>query len=116
MCYIRLPVYNFSVKSPNNLTISFMIHVFLSGMFNALAIVQEGLEETARTVILNVLEDHNRRGLSGAVGGIIRQVPSNLVRPVILATTATSNVLEGVKNQVAPESRKEEEEKWKNTS
>ena len=114
--YIRLPVYNFSVKSPNNLTISFMIHGFLSGMFNALAIVQEGLEETARTVILNVLEDHNRRGLSGAVGGIIRQVPSNLVRPVILATTATSNVLEGVKNQVAPESRKEEEEKWKNTS
>ena len=114
--YIRLLVYNFSVKSPNNLTISFMIRGFLSGMFNALAIVQEGLEETARTVILNVLEDHNRRGLSGAVGGIIRQVPSNLVRPVILATTATSNVLEGVKNQVAPESRKEEEEKWKNTS
>ena len=87
---------------------------FFSGMFNALAIVQEGLEETARTVILNVIEDHNRRGFSGAVGGIIRQVPSNLVRPVILATTATSNVLEGVKNQVAPESRKEEEEKWKN--
>ena len=58
------------------------------GMFNALAVIQEGMEETARTVIQNVLEDHNRRGLTGAVGGILRQVPSNMVRPVILATTA----------------------------
>ena len=85
------------------------------GMFNAFAIIQEGMEETARTVIQNVIDDHGRRGLSGAVGGIIRQVPSNLVRPVILATTATSNVLEGVKNQVAPETRKEEFDKWKHT-
>ena len=85
------------------------------GMFNAFAIIQEGMEETARTVIQNVIDDHGRRGFSGAVGGIIRQVPSNLVRPVILATTATSNVLEGVKNQVAPETRKEEFDKWKHT-
>lgn len=84
------------------------------GMFNAFAVIQEGMEETARTVIQNVIEDHNRRGLTGAVGGILRQVPSNLVRPVILATAATSNVLEGVISQVAPESRKEDEEKWKN--
>ena len=62
------------------------------GMFNALAVIQEGMEETARTVIQNVIEDHNKRGLTGAVGGILRQVPSNMVRPVILATTATSNV------------------------
>ena len=59
--------------------------------------------------------EHARRGLTGAVGGILRQVPSNLVRPVILATTATSNVLEGVKCHVAPESRREEEDKWKQT-
>lgn len=84
------------------------------GMFNALAVIQEGMEETARTVIQNVMEDHNRRGLTGAVGGIIRQVPSNLVRPVIVATAATSNVLEGVKNQIDENARKEEEEKWKN--
>lgn len=32
------------------------------GMFNAFAIIQEGMEETARTVIQNVIEDHSRRG------------------------------------------------------
>ena len=61
-------------------------------------------------VLLKILflYTHVFAGLSGAVGGIIRQVPSNVfAKPVILATTATSNVLEGVKNQVAPESRKE---------
>jgi len=62
-----------------------------------------------------MITEHARRGLTGAVGGILRQVPSNLVRPVILATTATSNVLEGVKCHVAPDSRREEEEKWKQT-
>ena len=51
--------------------------------------------------------------MTGAVGGILRQVPSNLVRPVILAATATSNVLEGVKCHVAPDSRRDEEDKWK---
>ena len=61
-------------------------------------------------VLLKILflYTHVFAGLSGAVGGIIRQVPSNVfAKPVIVATTATSNVLEGVKNQVAPESRKE---------
>ena len=82
-------------------------------MVNALTVIQEGVEEAARTVIQNVADEHSRRGLTGAIGGILRQVPSNLVMPVILATAATSNLLEGVKSQVDPEARKEEQEKWK---
>lgn len=58
-------------------------------------------------------KEHARRGLSGALGGVIRQVPSALIKPVILATNATSNVLEGVKNQVDPDRRQEDEDKWK---
>ena len=103
------------------------------GVFNALAVVQEvsesqlektrfltaffcyqqGLDETARSLAEAAASEHARKGLSGAVGGILRQVPSTLVKPVILATTATTNVLEGVKNQVAPDVRIEEQEKWK---
>ena len=106
------------------------------GVFNALAVVQEvliktyrfalvfqpfngtffffkGLDETARSLAEAAAQEHARKGLSGAVGGVLRQVPSTLVRPVILATTATTNVLEGVKNQVAPDVHKEEADKWK---
>jgi len=43
-----------------------------------------------------------------------REVPSALVaRPIIVASDAAANVIEGVKGSVAPDIRKEEEEKWK---
>lgn len=41
------------------------------------------------------------------------QVPSTLVKPVIVTAEATANVLEGVQSQVAPDVRREEEEKWR---
>jgi len=83
------------------------------GVFNAFAVVQEGLDETARSFADAASSEHARKGLSGAVGGILRQVPSTLVKPVIMATAATTNVLEGVKNQVAPDARQDEQDKWK---
>ena len=58
----------------------------------------------------------NRSGVAGAVGGVLRAVPSTMVRPVILGAAATSNLLDGVKNQISPDQRVEEEEKWKTYS
>jgi len=46
----------------------------------------------------------------------LRAVPSTMVRPVILGAAATSNLLDGVKNQISPDQRVEEEEKWKTYS
>ena len=54
--------------------------------------------------------------VAGAVGGVLRAVPSNMVRPVILGAAATTNLLDGVKNQISPDQRVEEEEKWKTYS
>eukprot|EP00096_Caligus_rogercresseyi_P000463 TRINITY_DN10923_c0_g1_i1.p1 TRINITY_DN10923_c0_g1~~TRINITY_DN10923_c0_g1_i1.p1 ORF type:complete len:827 (+),score=294.23 TRINITY_DN10923_c0_g1_i1:31-2481(+) len=82
------------------------------GVANALTLVRDGFDETARTLI----EAASNEGLSGAVGGVIKTVPSTMMKPVIVAASATSNVLEGVKNQVAPEGRKEEDEKWRKGS
>ena len=69
------------------------LEMYLNSALNQLTFSAAGGRHTAQ----------RGRGLSGAVGGILRQVPSTLVKPVILATAATTNVLEGVKNQVAPE-------------
>ena len=61
----------------------------------------QGLDETARSLADAAAKEHARRGISGAVGGILREMPSTLLfRPVIVATAATTNMLEGVKNQV----------------
>lgn len=86
---------------------------FREGMINALTVVREGFDETARALSEAAINEHRRRGLGGAVGGVLRQMPSTIMRPVIMATAATSNVLEGVQSQVAPDIRREEEEKWR---
>ncbi|TRY61083.1 hypothetical protein TCAL_14969 [Tigriopus californicus] len=86
---------------------------FREGMINALTVVREGFDETARALSEVAISEHRRRGLGGAVGGVLRQMPSTIMRPVIMATAATSNVLEGVQSQVAPDIRREEEEKWR---
>ena len=51
--------------------------------------------------------------MTGAVGGVIRQIPPTVVKPLILCTEATSNVLGGAMNQLAPDKRREALEKWK---
>ena len=83
------------------------------GMLGAMALVREGLDETARSLAHAASE---RAGIAGAVGGVLRAVPSTMVRPVILGAAATSNLLDGVKNQISPDQRLEEEDKWKTHS
>ena len=58
-------------------------------------------------------QEHEERGVTGAVGGILRQIPGTVVKPVILFSEATRHVLGGVKNQFVPDARREAKEKWK---
>merc|ERR1719474_70002 len=88
-------------------------HDVREGMLGAMALVREGLDETARSLAEAASE---RTGMAGAVGGVLRAVPSTMVRPVILGAAATSNLLDGVKNQISPDQRMEDEEKWKTHS
>ncbi len=62
---------------------------------------------------MTAVEEHEQKGLSGAMGGVLRQIPPTVIQPVILATEATSNVLGGMRNQLLPDRKKEDEEKWK---
>jgi autophagy-related protein 2 len=58
-------------------------------------------------------KEHEQKGMTGAVGGVLRQIPPTIVSPIIIATEATSNVLGGMRNQLQPDARREDEEKWK---
>ncbi len=53
--------------------------------------------------------------MAGAVGGVLRHLPGTFVKPIILASEATRQVLGGVKNQFVPDARKEAQEKWKSS-
>ena len=43
----------------------------------------------------------------------MRQIPPTMVRPIVLATQATSQALGGLKNELIPNARIEAKEKWK---
>ena len=51
--------------------------------------------------------------MTGAVGGVLRQVPPSVLKPIILTTEATSNILGGMRNQLLPDKKREEEDKWR---
>ncbi|CAN8009581.1 unnamed protein product, partial [Ixodes pacificus] len=83
------------------------------GVANAYHVVTEGLGDTARTLVQAASQEHRQKGVSGALGGVLRQLPPTVVRPIIVATEATSSVLGGVRNQILPDAHREAVQKWR---
>ncbi|XP_043552811.1 autophagy-related protein 2 homolog B-like isoform X2 [Chiloscyllium plagiosum] len=83
------------------------------GVAKAYDVVKEGFTDTAHMIYETAAREHEQRGMTGAVGGVLRQIPPAVVKPLIVATEATSNVLGGMRNQIQPDARQEESQKWR---
>ncbi|XP_058925184.1 autophagy-related protein 2 homolog A isoform X1 [Kogia breviceps] len=83
------------------------------GVAKAYDTVREGILDTAQTICEVASRGHEQKGLTGAVGGVIRQLPPTVVKPLILATEATSNLLGGMRNQIRPDAHKDHALKWR---
>lgn len=83
------------------------------GMAAAYTVMREGLHDTVRGVTTAGMAADD---MSGAIGVVVRQIPSTIFRPFIHASQATSNVLVGMRNQLTPEARKDDQDKWKNST
>ncbi|XP_068148275.1 autophagy-related protein 2 homolog A [Drosophila tropicalis] len=83
------------------------------GVANAYAIVKEGINDSANTLIEAAITEHDQKGYSGAVGAVVRQIPQLVVCPAVLATQATTNILGGAKSSLIPEAKLEARDKWK---
>lgn len=86
---------------------------FICSLTFLLSLDLKGLGQTATNIVQVAKEEHEQKGVTGAVGGVLRQVPATVVQPLILATEATSNVLGGVRNQILPDARREAADKWR---
>lgn len=73
----------------------------------------QGIADTAQTIYETAAREHESRGVTGAVGEVLRQLPPAVVKPLIVATEATSNVLGGMRNQIRPDVRQDESQKWR---
>ncbi|XP_048381059.1 autophagy-related protein 2 homolog A isoform X2 [Stegostoma tigrinum] len=83
------------------------------GVAKAYDTVREGVIDTAQTICDVATRGHEQKGITGAVGGVLRQIPPTVVKPLIVATEATSNLLGGMRNQIKPDARKEDSLKWR---
>lgn len=73
----------------------------------------QGVAGAASQIAKAAIDDHEQKGVTGAVGGVLRQIPPTMLQPVIIATEATSNILGGMRNQLRPDKKREDEDKWK---
>lgn len=73
----------------------------------------QGIGETADTIVRVASQEHEQKGYSGAVGGVLRQIPPTFVKPIIIASEATNNVLGGMRSQLVPDARREANQKWR---
>ena len=83
---------------------------FREGVSTAYTGIKEGINE-AKHVFHNT--SARAENMSDKIGGVLRQFPSALLRPVILLTGATSHVLIGARNQIEPLKRQEDKELYK---
>lgn len=83
------------------------------GMTTAYAVMKDGLKDGFKENFRHVAQAED---VTGAIGAVVRELPSGIFLPFIHLTQASSNVLVGIRNQLAPDARKEDQDKYKNSA
>ncbi|KAK9884101.1 hypothetical protein WA026_005041 [Henosepilachna vigintioctopunctata] len=83
------------------------------GVTNACLLFKHGMGETAESLAQAIRFDSEHMTYTRAVGGVLRQIPPTVLRPIILASEASTNVLGGIKYQLLPDARNEANQKWR---
>lgn len=73
----------------------------------------QGACNTAHNIVEMAAIEHDQKGVTGAVGAVIRQIPPTMVMPIVLATQASANLIGGIRMQLVPDAQIEAQEKWK---
>jgi len=83
------------------------------GLTNAYYVMYEGINDTAANLIQEINQGAEHKGIPGAIGGALRQLPSTALAPIVLTTEATCNILSGIRNQLKPDEKRDDDQKWK---
>jgi autophagy-related protein 2 len=85
------------------------------GLHMAYDTVREGVRDTAQC-IHNATQEDRAAGAHWGFRGLLRQATPTAIRPIVIASQATIQVLGGLKSQLRPEDHREQLEKYKQTS
>jgi len=89
---------------------------FVEGLTDGFESLSREMASTIHTVIALPIQEYKRTGAGGTARCVIRALPIAVLKPIVGASEALSCTLLGVRNNLDPRSRQEEEELWrKNT-
>ena len=83
------------------------------GFTNAYYVMYEGFNDAVDNLIQEISQGSEHKGISGAIGGALRQLPSTALAVPLLGADATCNILSGIRNQLKPDEKRDDDQKWK---
>nr|AWV66646.1 autophagy-related protein 2 [Brachionus rotundiformis] len=83
------------------------------GLANAYYVLYEGFSDTAANFMSEISHGAEHKGLPGAIGSALRQLPPTAIAPIVLTAEASCNILSGIRKQLKPDEKKEDDQKWK---
>ena len=84
------------------------------GVSYAISAMRQGLNATSHQLRTEASSRRRRTGLLGLFGGILRQMPSAAIQPIVSTTQAVENVLTGARNHLNKDERNEDQNKYRN--
>ncbi|CAF4183246.1 unnamed protein product, partial [Rotaria sp. Silwood2] len=83
------------------------------GVSYAVNVIRQSFNTTSHQLKTEAQLGRRRKGILGVVGGLLRQMPSVALQPIVTTTKAAENVLVGVRNQIDRDKRNDDKEKYR---
>lgn len=83
------------------------------GVTYAVNVIRQSFNKTSHQLRTEAQLGRRRKGFLGVVGGLLRQMPSVAIQPIVSTTKAAENVLVGVRNQIDRDKRNDDREKYR---
>ena len=83
------------------------------GVTYAVNVLRQSFNTTSHQLRTEAQLGRRRKGVLGMVGGLLRQMPSVAIQPLVSTTKAAENFLVGVRNQMDRDERNDDKEKYR---
>jgi autophagy-related protein 2 len=83
------------------------------GVTYAVNAIRQSFNTTSHQLRTEAQAGRRRKGVLGVVGGLLRQMPSVAIQPIVTTAKAAENVLVGVRNQLDRDERNDDKEKYR---
>ncbi|KAL5272819.1 hypothetical protein ACHWQZ_G000851 [Mnemiopsis leidyi] len=85
------------------------------GLVNAYQVVTTDLSSRASSIQHAAVYNHSTKGITSAVGGVLREIPPTLLLPFITLPKVITQLSNGAQNHLKPSTLKEREEKYRSS-